>query len=74
MGLRTNVGKTFSLTYRPCPTAGNQSEEAYGLKMMGEGPTDQEREKERVKCGECGKEMAAGSLAFHRITQHGQVK
>ena len=28
VGLRTNVGKTVSMTCRPCPAAGNQSEEA----------------------------------------------
>ena len=33
-----------------------------------------EREKERVECGECGKEMAAGLLASHRVTQHGKSK
>ena len=26
VGLRTNVGKTVSMTCRPCPAAGNQSE------------------------------------------------
>ena len=43
-------------------------------KMAGEGATYQERQKERVECGECGKEMAAGLLASHRMTQHGQAK
>ena len=33
-----------------------------------------ERQKERVECGECGKEMAAGSLASHQMTQHGKSK
>ena len=41
--------------------------------MTGEGPTYQERQKERVECGECGKEMAAGSLASHRMAQYGQA-
>ena len=67
LGLRTNVGKTVSMTYRPCPEAGNQSEEAYGRKMTREGPTYWERQKERVECGDCGKEMAARLLAFHRM-------
>ena len=74
VGLQTNVGKTVSMVCRPCPAAGNQSEAAYGRMMTGEGPTYQERQKERVKCGECGKEMAAGSLASHRMTQHRKVK
>ena len=42
--------------------------------MMGEGPTYQKRQKERVECRECGKEMTAGSLASHRMTQHVHAK
>ena len=53
VGLRTNVGKTVSMTCRPCPATGNQSEEAYGREMTGEGPTYRERQKELVECGEC---------------------
>ena len=52
VGLHTNVGKTVSMKYRPCPEAGNQSEEAYGHNMTGEGPTYRERQKERVECGD----------------------
>ena len=60
VGLCTNVGKTVSMTCRPCPAAGNQSEVAYVCKMTGEGPTYRERQKEQVECGDCGKGMAAG--------------
>ena len=74
MGLCTNVGKTVSMTCRPCPAAGNQSEEAYGRKMKGVGPTYWERQKERVECRDCRKEMAAGLLASHRMLQHGRAK
>ena len=74
VGLRTNVGKTVSMTCRPCTAAGNQSEVAYGRKMTGEGPTYRERLKERVECGDCGKEMVAGSLESHRMLQHGKAK
>ena len=74
VGLRTNVGKTISMTCRPCPEAGNQSEEAYGRKMTGEGPTYRERQKERVECGDCGKDMAAGLLESHCMVQHGKAK
>ena len=59
---------------RPCQAAGNQSEAVYGSKMMGEGTTYRERQKERVKCGEFEKEMAAGLLASHRMTQHRKAK
>ena len=74
VGLRVNVGKTVSMTCRPCPAAGNQSEVAYGHKMTGEGPKYCERLKERVECRDCGKEMAAGSLEAHRMLQHGKAK
>ena len=33
VGLNTNTGKTISMTCRPCTTAGNWSEEAYGRLM-----------------------------------------
>ena len=68
------MGKTVSMTCRPCPAAGNQSEEAYGRKMTGEGPTYRERQKERVECGDYGKEMAAGSLESHQMIQYGKAK
>ena len=42
--------------------------------MTGEGPTYRERKKERVECGDCGKEMAAGSLESHWMIQHGKAK
>ena len=74
VGLRTNVDKTVSMTCRPHPSAGNQSEVAYGHKMTGEGPTYRERQKERVECGYCGRGMAAGSLEAHRMIKHGKAK
>ena len=58
--LRTNVGKKFSMVFRPYQAAGTQSIAAYGMKMTGEGPTYRERQREWVQCGECGKEMAVG--------------
>ena len=73
VGLWANVGKTVSMVCRPCQASGTQLVAAYGRKMMGEGPTYRERQKERVQCGECGNEMAAGSLASHRMIQRGQA-
>ena len=35
VGLRTNVGKTVSMVFRPCQAAGTQSVAAYGKKMTG---------------------------------------
>ena len=55
VGLNTNSGKTVSMTCRTCRTTGNQSEEAYGRLMTGEGPTFRERKRERVACGDCVK-------------------
>ena len=72
--LCTNVGKMVSMTCRPCSEAGNQSEEAYGRKMMGKVPMYQERQNELFECGDCGKEMVAGLLASHRMTQYGKAK
>ena len=68
------MGKKVRMKCRPCSAAGKKSEEAYGRNMTGEGPTYRERQKERVECGDCGKEMTAGSLASHRMTQHGKAK
>ena len=62
------------MTCRPFPAAGNQSEEAYGHKMTGEGLTYLERKRDRVECRDYGKEMAAGSLDTHRMLQHGKNK
>ena len=74
VGIRKNVGKTVSMVCRPCQAAGNQSEAEYGRKMTGEGPTYRERQKERVDCGKCRKEMAVGLLASHGMTQHEKAK
>ena len=42
--------------------------------MTGAGLTPKESKRERVTCGECGREMAAGSLDSHRMTQHGRAR
>ena len=68
------MGKTVSMVCRPCLSAGNQSHAAHERMMTGEGLTYREQQKERVECGECGKEMAAGSLASHQMTQHRKAK
>ena len=41
-GLRKNVGKTVGMFCHPCQAAGNLSEAAYGMRVMGEGPTYRE--------------------------------
>ena len=45
VGLRTNVGKTFSMVCWPCQATGTQSAAEYRRNMMGEGPTYRERQK-----------------------------
>ena len=42
--------------------------------MTGEGPAFRERKRERIVCGDCGKEVAAGLLDFHHMTQHGKAR
>ena len=42
--------------------------------MTGEGPTLRERKRERVTCGDCGKELAAGLLDSHQMTQQGKAR
>ena len=55
-------------------TPGNRSEETYRHTMTGGGPTPRERKRERVTCGDCGQEMAAGSLDSHLMTEHGKAR
>ena len=71
VGLRTNSGKKFDMVCRPCQAAGTQLEAAYGRKIMGEVPNYREQQKGRFQCRECGEEMATGSVAGHKMTQHG---
>ena len=39
VGLRTNVGKTVGIVFRPCQGAGNLLEAAYGRRITGGRPT-----------------------------------
>ena len=63
VGLLTNVDKIVSMACQPCRAgSGNRSTEGYRRRVMGEGLSFWERQRERVACGECGVEIAAGSL------------
>ena len=42
--------------------------------MTGDGPTPRERKRERTTCGDCRREMAAGSLDSHCMTQHSKER
>ena len=48
VGLQTNFGETVCMVCRSCQASGNQSEAAYGRRIMGEGPTYIERQQGRV--------------------------
>ena len=72
VGLWNNGRKTVGMVCRPCQAEGTQSEAAYGRQIKREGPSYRERHKGRVHCRVCGEEMMSGSLAWHRMTQHGQ--
>ena len=51
-----------------------RADEAYTRRMMGEWRRFKERQRERVLCTECGKELAKGSLVTHRQTQNRVAK
>ena len=64
---------TVGIVCSPCRAAGVQVDDAYTRRMIGEGSSFKEQERERVLWTECRKEMAKGSLLKHRQTQHGVV-
>ena len=57
----------------PCQAAGTQSEVEYGIRMMGEVPSYQERYRGRVLRKECGEDMELGLLVGHMRMQHGRA-
>ena len=73
VGLRTYVRKTVGMVFRPCQAAGTQSGAAYVRHITGEGPNYREKQNGQVQCRECREEMAAGSVARHKMTQHGRA-
>ena len=74
VGLLTNVDKTVSMDCQPCRAgSGNRTAEGYRRRVTGEGLSFLERQRERVACGECGVEIAAGSLSGHLMTRHGKA-
>ena len=69
VGLQTNVDKTVSMACHPCRAGtGNRTTEGYRRRLTGDGSSFRERQRERVACGECGVELAAGSLLSHMMT------
>ena len=50
VGLRTNIGNTVGMVFRPCQAVVTQLEVPYERQIMGEGISYQERQRVRVKC------------------------
>ena len=74
VGLMTNAGKTVSMVCHPCQAGeGNRTEEAYRRRITGEGRAYAERQRERMKCMECGEFLAVGSMSSHLMTRHGKA-
>jgi Reverse transcriptase (RNA-dependent DNA polymerase) len=72
MGLETNITKTKMMTCFPNQTTTTRlSATAYKRQMTGEGPSYQERQRQRVECPECTLEMSQGALKMHRQRTHG---
>ena len=70
MGLRTNVRKTMGMVCSILRTARVREDESYTRIITGDGSSFKKRERERVLCPECGKELAKGSLVIYGQTQH----
>ena len=66
VGLWTNFCKNVGMVCCPCRAAGVRAHKAYTRRMTREGRRFKERQRERLLCPECGKEMARGSLVTHR--------
>ena len=74
MGLKTNTTKTQALNCTPGHMAGPESSPAYKRRQEGTGDSFRERQRRRVECSQCGKDLAAGSLSVHVQTQHGLTR
>ena len=70
VGLKTNIGKTLGMVFRPCQLVGTQLEAVYERRMTGVGASYQERQHVRVQCTGCGEDMALEFLAVHLQMQH----
>ena len=74
VGLQTNVDKTVSMACHPCRAgSGNRTTEGYRRIITGDGNLFWERQRERVACGECGAELADGSLSSYMMNRHGKA-
>lgn len=69
--LKTNLGKTKSMTCVPGYIRGQMSSPAYRRSRGGEGESYKERKRRAVTCPQCDKNLKAGSLARHLQQVHG---
>jgi Zn ribbon nucleic-acid-binding protein len=74
MGLKTNTTKTQALNCTPGHITGPESSPAYKRRQEGTGDSFRERQRRRVECSQCGKDLAAGSLSVYMQTQHGLTR
>ena len=70
-GLHKNMSETVSMDCQTCRSLRSHSAEAYGLRIMGEVHTYQERLRQQVLCPKCNMELTAGDLPSHIPAQHG---
>ena len=71
IGLQTNTSKTKTMTCYPGFIRTGHSTAASTRRHTGQGDSYRERQRRRVTCPECNKDLAASSLTQHRRTQHG---
>jgi hypothetical protein len=71
VGLNANTSKTKSMTCEPSPEQGPICDHAYKRRMTGYGFSYKTRQRRKVTCPACDKEMDAGYLARHQREIHG---
>ena len=74
VGLQKNAQKTVWMVCQPCQASWVNADKAYTWQMTGEGQSYKERQRERVLCPECGKDLEKGSLFAHCQIHHGVAK
>ena len=73
VGLKTNTTKTKAMICTPGYIATQMSDQQYRRRMRGTGQTYRERQRRRVECSLCNRNLAAASLPSHMLSQHGVV-
>ena len=74
VGLRKNTRKTVRMVCRSFRAAGVGEGKSYTQRMTGEGRSFKDRQRERVLCPECGKELTKGSLVARCQNHNGVSK